>query len=119
MPFTAPLEIRKTRPEQWEVLRSFSFVTDLTEVYVPRGFITDLASVPKALRSVVSGRGYWDQPAVLHDYLYRHNLITRKEADRLLLEACEHMEELWNVPWYRQRKRAIYAAVRVGGWFSW
>ena len=117
--FSAPLEIRKTGPEQWETLRQFVYTSDWVVVVVPKGFITDLASVPKALRSIVSKVGYWSQPAVLHDYLYKNKTMDRKDADKLLFEACGVMEKKWDVPWYRQRKRMIYAAVRAGGWASY
>jgi hypothetical protein len=119
VPFSGPLETRQIGPEQWVILKGFSFINDWTEIYVPDGFITDKASIPKALRSVVSKAGYWNQPAVLHDFLYRNHSVPRKDADRLLYEACADMEEGWQVPWYRQRKRMIYAAVRAGGWASY
>ena len=60
-------------------------------------------------------------PATVHDYLYYMNrigkgLCTRKEADQMLYEGAEDKEQEYNVPWYRRRKAALYAAVRSWGW---
>ncbi|MEO0912849.1 MAG: DUF1353 domain-containing protein [Pseudomonadota bacterium] len=40
------------------------------EIVVPRGFITDLASVPRFLRPLVGVVGPHLEAAVVHDYLY-------------------------------------------------
>lgn len=121
MPFTAPLEIRKVGPEEWVVLKRFAYQRKGLTIIVPSGYKTDLASIPKAVRSFVSGRGYWDQPAVLHDHLVTHYVdvgrMAWKEAADHMLEAMRDMEELWNIPWYRQRKHVIHKAVKAWGLF--
>lgn len=57
---------------------------------VPKGFITDLASVPKVFRNLVNAYGKnYTRAAVIHDYLYSvgHKLgIDRKMADNIFLE---------------------------------
>lgn len=85
------------------------------EVEVPAGFQTDLASVPRPFRSLISVVGDWNRPAVIHDWLYCTRPVkwTRRDADRLFL-ACLRAEGVWSV------KRALmYAGVRLGGWWAW
>jgi hypothetical protein len=56
-------------------------------VTVPRGFVTDFASIPTILQSIFQQNGPYSMPAVIHDYLYWTQACTRPEADRLLLLA--------------------------------
>lgn len=65
-------------------------------VYVPAGFLTDGASVPRAFWSIIPPWGAYGQAAVLHDYLCEFLSVTinglpksisRAECDRILDEA--------------------------------
>lgn len=80
---------------------------------VPRGFVTDLASIPPALQSLIQQNGPHLLPAVMHDYLYWMQTCTRDQADQLMMLAM--MEN--KVP-VRDRT-AIYGAVRAAGAFAW
>lgn len=82
-------------------------------ITVPAGFKTDLASIPKILWNILPPVGRYDAAAVVHDYLYQHNGVTRAEADAVLREAMEVLGVRWSQRW------AIYAGVRVGGWKTW
>ncbi len=67
----------------------FEIAVDDTVISIPKGFVTDLASIPRALWPVLapqySGFVY---PAILHDFLYRcPDEITRKYADDVLYSA--------------------------------
>jgi hypothetical protein len=82
-------------------------------VVVPRGFVTDFASIPPALQSLIQQNGPNLLPAVVHDYLYWTQTCTRNQADHLLrLAMIENRVEA------RQRD-AIYQAVRIAGSFAW
>lgn len=83
------------------------------ELVVPKGFITDLASIPIGVRELIPKSGRYDRAAVIHDFLYQFNGCTRSEADAVLNEAMGALEV------NDFRKRLIYAGVRVGGWHSW
>ncbi|MCX7128071.1 DUF1353 domain-containing protein [Aeromonas sp.] len=62
-------------------------------LYIPEGFITDLASVPRAIWSFVPPYGLHTRAAVIHDWLYRSKLqITRAEADKVFLEIMQQDE---------------------------
>lgn len=57
---------------------------------IPKGFITDLASVPKLFRNICNtyGKNY-TRAAVVHDYLYAHGWamgFSRKDCDDIFLE---------------------------------
>lgn len=81
-------------------------------ILVPKGFITDFASIPRIAQSVIGGPadGKYRKIAVVHDGLYRTlGLCTRSQADSVLLEGMKFSGCSW---WQRS---AIYSAVRVGG----
>lgn len=56
---------------------------------IPKGFETDLASIPRVLWSIFAPQySGFVAPAILHDYLYRCNSnITRVYADEVLYSA--------------------------------
>lgn len=96
-------------------------------VEVPEGFKTDLASVPRAMQWIIPKLGKYNHAAVVHDYLYRHQVYwiktagrsrmtvtaTRKKADDIFKEA---MKVCGVGKW---RRNLIYAGVRAGGWVGW
>lgn len=86
------------------------------ELYViPRGFVTDLASVPRLFWTAFPPCGKYTIAAVLHDYLYwvQQESCDRECADNILLLAME--EARVNLV----TRNSIYAAVRLGGQGSW
>lgn len=82
-------------------------------IEVPRGFVTDLASVPKFLWWIVAPFGLHAKPSVLHDWLYRspsaREVYTRKQADRVFYESML----VASVP--ARRAKLMYIAVRLFG----
>lgn len=55
---------------------------------VPRGFTTDFASIPSALRGILKEDGPYAQAAILHDYLYAVGEPGREQyANDVLLQA--------------------------------
>lgn len=77
---------------------------------VPRGFVTDFASIPCLFWRVLPPAGPWAKAAVLHDYLYRFGVVSRTQADTLFYERmkCDLVPG-----WQRW---IIYLAVRLFGW---
>jgi hypothetical protein len=80
---------------------------------IPPGFVTDFASIPPALQSIIQQNGPYLLPAVVHDYLYWKQTCTRTQADQILLLA---MIENNVRPVHRL---AIYEAVKAAGSFAW
>ncbi len=66
-------------------------IIDDTRVIIPKGFVTDLASIPKVFWPVLAPQyASFVYPAILHDFLYRcPNGITRAYADGVLYSALK------------------------------
>lgn len=98
-------------------------------ITVPKGFVTDLASIPRWAWILLPPDGPWVKAAIIHDFLYategtgrwkghasgnsRAEPYTRAEADGILREAME------NRGVDPGRRAIIWAAVRVGGACGW
>ena len=123
--FTGPLDYRydydasqALGEDHWRVLKGFRYyIGELGSnewVNIDCGELSDRASVPRILWSIVPPDGAHGQAAVLHDKLCRTLTIikdgmpvriTRAKADALFLEAMEAL----NTPWLR--RRLAYMAV--------
>jgi hypothetical protein len=99
----------------WSVDQDFSYVAKNGDtVNVAKGFITDLASIPRLFWSVIgSPEGLYTDAAVVHDCLYDQQFFTRLRCDQILLEAMQDLGVSW---WTRH---VIYVGVRIGGWIAW
>ena len=82
-------------------------------ITVPTGFKTDLASIPRVFWRVLPPIGKYDAGAVVHDYLYQYNGVTRKQADDVLREAMTVLGVGRFPRWM------IYVGVSTGGWKPW
>lgn len=116
--FTQPLTVTKIGSRLWRVERSFTYYLGSEEnpsgkITVPKGFITDFASVPRAFWWLFPPDGQYTQAAVLHDYLYFKAFSSRKWADEIFYEAMGVLE----VPWWK--RKLMYRAVRLFGWIPW
>lgn len=122
--FLSPLRLERiedtshNRRGTWRVLDPliFSSTEILNGIYltVPRGFITDLASVPRIplVWYLVGGIGH--AAAVIHDWLYSTQMFDRKTADLIFREA------LYAIPGVRAwQAELMYAGVRIGGARTW
>ena len=76
---------------------------------VPAGYVTDLASVPRALWTVFPPHGRYAKAAIVHDYLYSNAIGSKRWADKVFLEAMGVLD----VP--KWRKWVMYFAVRLFG----
>lgn len=124
--FTGPLVIEEIGYELWKIVTPFDFVdTDGTVINVPKGFVTDLASVPPIARSIVSKIGYWSQAAVAHDIGYAYHRAgkntewTRKQVDKWFLHGIVVKEKEYGIPKDQSKANLLYAGVRMGGLASW
>jgi hypothetical protein len=85
----------------------------LPRVDVPKGFVTDLASIPRVFWSLLRPDGEYTYPAIIHDYLYWTQNISREKADLVFRLA---MEDFSINP---VTALTIYNAVRLGGDSAW
>lgn len=123
--FLGPLDVRYIDGKHWEVITGFTYRVGSSvgakHITIPRGFVTDFASMPLGILFKSPG-GPWDKPAIVHDLLYRRGwiehervrqTITRADADAVFDEAME----VAGVPGWKHT--LIYLAVRVGGRKPW
>lgn len=93
---------------KYEIGRSGVVVT------VPKGFVTDFASIPQAFWSTgLSPNGLYSKAAVVHDYLYWTQTCTRQQADNLLVIAMK--ESGVRAP----SRQLVFDGVRLGGEEAW
>jgi hypothetical protein len=82
-------------------------------VCVPQNFVTDFASIPRPLWALLPQWDGYGPAAVMHDYLYWAQPMSRGEADRYMLEAMRDQKVS------RLKRWIVFAGVRAGGWFAW
>jgi hypothetical protein len=80
---------------------------------VPAGSISDFASIPGKLQSMVNKLGPYNLPAVVHDYLYSTQLCTRRQTDDIFFRM------LRDVGTSGRTHRFIFIAVRNFGGGYW
>ncbi len=81
-----PPQIAPFGDSEWWLLTASlpTRVGNSTEIItVPKGFVTDLTSIPRFFWSAFSKTGPYMSAAILHDYLYWDQRCTRAEADRI------------------------------------
>jgi hypothetical protein len=122
VPFYTPLEYVAIKHESGEILiellEALSVVTRFGNVTLPKGFVSDGASIPKLARAIVGSPFEFEYlaAAVIHDALYRkgyYDEITRAQADLIFRDLLwDTKVSFWKIP-------PFYAAVRAGGWCSY
>lgn len=80
------------------------------EVVVPRGYLTDFASIPRFFWRAFPPTGPYRRAAVIHDWLYSSRACSRAIADAVFLDAMNSL----GVPWWP--RIPVYLAVRCFGW---
>ncbi|HKO68267.1 MAG TPA: DUF1353 domain-containing protein [Burkholderiaceae bacterium] len=85
-----------------------------TVIVVPRGFVTDFASIPQAFWSFgLSAHGRYSKAAIVHDYLYWTQGCSREQADNLLMIAMKESRV------DAGQRTVIFEGVRLGGNQPW
>lgn len=105
MPFPDQLYV-KVGGKHDILTRPFRYVYANGIIKVPRGFRTDYASIPRVFRAFITGYDKTRMPAVIHDYMYREAIETRKLADDLFLKGMKETGVGW------VKRHAMYLAVR-------
>lgn len=86
---------------------------DLPAVEVPKGFVTDLASIPRPFWSLLRPDGEYTYAAIIHDYLYWVQRTDRATADSIFWSAMQDFG-IDSVT-----AGSIFGAVRAGGSGAW
>lgn len=82
-------------------------------VTVPVGFVTDFASIPRAFWSALRPDGLYTYPAIVHDFLYWEQSVSREAADAIFKFAMEDFRI------GSATIASIYNAVRAFGGLAW
>lgn len=115
--FTKPFIGELVGRNLWKVYEEFeyhvgSYPSDEI-IVVPKGFITNFASVPRIFWSLISPIDEHGKAAVIHDYCYCVGSYSRKRSDKIFREGLQVL----NVkPW---KVFCMYWAVRLFAWFAW
>lgn len=109
------LDCRYIDGRNWRILSDFRFASPSPEfpsVLIPAGFVTDFASIPRALwRWMPPTDRRIGKMAVVHDWYYRTPSIdvTRRQADEALRAGMLVLGA------NRFDRAAVYYGVRLGG----
>jgi hypothetical protein len=113
--FTTKLVAEEIEEGLWLLHEPLVYESDLLgkTIVVPTGFETDFASVPRIPLAFLLTGGKANKAAVIHDYLYAKQEVSRAQADSVFLEAMK----VSNQPGWRAN--LMWAGVRIGGWVGW
>ncbi len=108
MPFTkADIAVSQITNTQWKLLEPVVYEGRDSTFTVPRGYVTDFASVPRIFFWLLPSYGAYTKAAILHDFLCETKIVSRADADGLFRRT---MREL-HVPLLR--RWIMWAAVRA------
>ncbi len=105
--------------DYWIVWKPIGWVPDASDgpdvvrVDVPRGFVTDLASIPWYLWSFLNKAGRYGHAAIYHDWLYWRQTSSRLVADTVFERAMKDMGVGVTT------RTIMYLAVRARGGGYW
>jgi len=116
--FTTPLFVEHLDGKNWKVIESFIYHVGEKGsdniIIIPSGFVTDFASIPRFAWSIIGHpAGKYGKAAVVHDYLYRNKIGSRKQADDVFLEAMDVLGVS------KVKRYTMYYSVRAFGRGSW
>lgn len=108
-------------PNGWQLDHDYMIPVFGRVLTVPKGFKTDLASVPAFFRAFIDDTSLGAASVIAHDFLYQRSGwvfsegidLTRREVDHLfsILMRLERVPAL--------RRKVAWLAVRVAGWACW
>lgn len=113
MPFLSPLVVEVIPDGLYKLTEPFAYRWRAGVITIPKGFVTDFASIPRVARTLITGHDNTRKAAVIHDYLYQHGVGRRAQADLIFREA---MQEAGVPRWKRQ---LAYLAVRIFAGHTW
>jgi len=95
---------------EWELVEP---IDNFWLYYIPAGFRTDGASIPWIVQPFIRKGGKLFGPAVIHDYLYRNGIGSKRMADSVFRYAMILNE----VP--KRKRELVYTAVHLFGGPAW
>lgn len=110
------IDVRARSDGKWELLEDF----DWYEITVPKGFLSDFASIPRIFWAILHPTDSKILAASLtHDFIYskhgklKDRTLSRKDCDKIFLKIMQTV----GLGWFK--RTMAYNAVRVFGGFAW
>lgn len=73
-----------TVPPRFKIVHDWVVeLSDGTIIIIPKGFITDGASIPRVFWSIISPTGPLFLASILHDFAYQHGYLLTLDIDRM------------------------------------
>ena len=109
--FLSELEMKDLEEGRWELMKDLEYQSAILNslITVPRGFVTDLASVPRVPIVYMAFGDRAHREAVVHDYLYQKHITTKSVADKVFMEAMAARGKKGWIRW------GMYLGVMFGG----
>jgi hypothetical protein len=82
-------------------------------VDVPKGFVTDFATIPRVFWTMLRPDGEYTYAAIVHDYLYWTQTRTREVSDQIFRHSMEDFNVSPSVA------SVVHSAVRIRGGSYW
>lgn len=115
MPFLSKLDVSLTDQYTndgrviWRVDSPLVYESSDRTIIVPSGTLTDFASVPRLPIAFWFTADCAHAAAVIHDYLYATGSVSKRQADKIFLQAMEETGVSW------LQRKLMYRAVRLFG----
>ena len=114
--FLTPLKIEEGDKEgTWVLSEPLIYRSEILkdDISIPKGFVTDLASVPRVpiFYMLFGDRAHHE--AVVHDWLFYSNIVWWRKANRIFLEAMKARKKPFHIRW------PMYLGVEVGAYSAW
>ena len=116
--FLTPVYYKDLENGKFELTNELQATTPYGLIRVPRGYITDLASIPWIAQCIIPKLGKQNRSSVVHDYLYEvgsinGKKITREIADKIYFGLMKSRKvSAWN-------RHIQYRALRMFGFIAW
>lgn len=111
--FLDDVVVRQHNSRYWKTENILRYKGNRETFTVPKGTITDFASIPRIFWNLIPPTGTYAAAAVLHDYLYATGIVSRKDADGIFRRA---MKSSGTKTYLRL---LMWFGCRAGGWCAW
>lgn len=122
MTFSGDVVVRQADPELWELTEPLTYTGNRDRFVVPVGFLTDFASVPRLVVWLLPTYGDYTRAAILHDYLWRTDAVSRADADGLFRRAMRELgvsaPRRWMM-WAAVRTASRMRGATAGDWLAY
>jgi hypothetical protein len=97
----------------WTVEQDYTVTLGEIDYVVPKGYTSDLTSIPRIFQSILPRWSDYARAALVHDHLYSTHDMSKKDSDRVLFDIMT--QDKVNI----RQKYLIYWAVALFGGKAW